>query len=91
MLAVNLWEFLWSVEARWVIGLSGFAVLTALIVYAVGKWRESTAQGEPPASQLLTNLRELEGQGVLADGEYRTIKTALEARLRDEQAAGSKT
>jgi hypothetical protein len=92
MLAVNLWEFLGSGEARWVIGLAGFAVLSAGITYLVGRWRESTAEGEPPASLLLTNLTELKGQGVVDAGEYRTIKTALEARLRDErQAVGSKT
>lgn len=85
MLAVTFWSILTSVEARLVLGVSVCAVFTALTFYLVGRWRESNAQGEPAASQLLSNLTDLKGQGVVDASEYRTIKTALEARLRDEQ------
>jgi hypothetical protein len=46
--------------------------------------RDSTADDRPAASDLLTNLPQLRGEGAVSEEEYRTIKTDLEARLEHE-------
>jgi uncharacterized membrane protein len=60
------------------------AALVSLAVYLLGRFRGSAEEDQPPTSQLLTKFREVHEWGGLTDEEFRTIKTLLAARLRDE-------
>lgn len=64
-----------------------FAVIFALLACAlvvVRRWRGSTAEDQPDASDLLTKFREVHARGGLSDDEYRTIKTKLASELQAE-------
>jgi hypothetical protein len=64
-----------------------FAVIFALLalaIIALRRFRGSTAEGQQPASELLTKFREIHGRGGLSDDEYRTIKTKLAAQIEAE-------
>lgn len=63
------------------------AVLAAVLVfgfYLVGRVRESIREKGPSSSDMLSNFREMHGKGVLADEEFRTIKSKLAGRIQDE-------
>ncbi len=66
-------------------------VLVAVAVYALGRLRGESAQQEPPASQLLAKCREMHARGELGDAEFRTIKSKLEGRLRNEPTDSRQT
>lgn len=72
-----------GVEAL-IIWIAALAVMLCIAAYVIQKVRSQTVQKEPIAGELLSNFRELHRQGVLDDAEYRTIKTALTARLSEE-------
>ena len=62
-------------------------MLLVLIVvgwYVVGRFRDNADDDRLTANELLTNFQELHHQGDINDAEYRTIKTALGAKLREE-------
>ncbi|NLY02804.1 MAG: hypothetical protein GXY83_42670 [Rhodopirellula sp.] len=61
-----------------------FATVVAVAVYVLGKIRGESVQQEPTASEMLSKFRELHARGGLSDTEFRTIKTNLAARLKDE-------
>jgi hypothetical protein len=67
------------------------ALLTALAVYLVGRFRGHAGDEQPQASELLTNFRESHSRGELSDGEFRTIKTLLKGQLEDELKRASDT
>ncbi|HEV3003461.1 MAG TPA: hypothetical protein VGX78_03325 [Pirellulales bacterium] len=77
-------EILQSPEARLVLWLTVVAILILLGIYAVSKVRESSDEKGSDPHELLSNFRELHSQGELSDDEYRTIKTMLAARVRQE-------
>ena len=84
-------EFLGSPLAT-TIGL--LAILAALVaggVYAIQKVRAGINGKEPPASEWLTNFKELHARGELSDAEYRTIKAMLADRLEQELNSTDKT
>jgi uncharacterized membrane protein len=60
------------------------ALLIALAVYLLGRFRGRAEEDQPPASALLTKFREMHSQGGLSDEEFRTIKTLLAQRLHNE-------
>jgi uncharacterized membrane protein len=60
------------------------ALLIALAVYLVGRFRGHADDDQPHASDMLPNFRELHSRGELSDGEFRTIKTLLKRQLEDE-------
>lgn len=67
-----------------IIWIAALAVMLCVAAYVIQKVRAQTVQKEPIAGEMLSNFRELHSQGVLDDAEYRTIKTALTARLSAE-------
>jgi len=60
------------------------AAFAAVAVYFVRKVRSDKEGGEPSASELMSKFRELHSRGVVSDAEFRTIKTSLATRLREE-------
>ena len=67
-----------------VIWIAALAMLLAVGVYVIGKVRGASAQHEPSASELLSKCRESHSRGEISDEEFRTIKTTLQPRLREE-------
>jgi uncharacterized membrane protein len=60
------------------------AALVAVAIYVIGKLRNAPAQREPVADELLAKCRESHSRGELSNEEFRTIRTTLEERLREE-------
>jgi uncharacterized membrane protein len=60
------------------------AILIAVGAYLAKKTRPTSDNQHPEASELLSNFREMHSEGQLSDEEYRTIKTALANRLKQE-------
>ncbi|MDZ4819970.1 MAG: hypothetical protein SGJ20_13450 [Planctomycetota bacterium] len=77
-------EFLQSNIAQLVVWSSLGAVLLAVAVYLVKRFRDRTVEDRPEHLDLLTNFREIHHQGGLSDEEYRTIKAQLASRLQQE-------
>ena len=69
---------------RVLIWASVVLAVSILAYFIVGKLRGREDAGQPQASELLSNFRELHSQGKLDEQEYRTIKTLLAARLQNE-------
>lgn len=77
----TLFEDPWAELLFW--GTIG-AIAIAVAAYVIGKIRAEPTQQEPEASELMSKFRDLHSEGVLSDSEFRTIKTALSARLQEE-------
>ena len=82
-------EILQTQTAQVVIGLTGLAMLVALGVYVVLKFRDSSDSTESSAD-LLTKFREMRQEGHINEEEYRTIKTDLEGKLSTHSPDGEK-
>lgn len=59
-------------------------VLATVGAYVLGKFRDNTDNDRLSANELLTNFQDLHQQGDINASEYRTIKTALGVKLREE-------
>ena len=77
-------EFLDSNIARLVIAITVVAMLSAVGWYIVSKFRGGSDQGRLSSSEMLTNLQKMRLQGDVTEEEFRTIKTQLSARLKNE-------
>jgi uncharacterized membrane protein len=77
-------EFLGSPLATVVFLAALTAALVAAAVYVIARVRADINRKEPPASEWLTNFKELHAQGELSDEEYRTIKAMLAEQLQRE-------
>ena len=60
------------------------AACAAVAVYVIRKVRSDKEEEDLSASELMSKFRELHSRGVLSDAEFRTIKTSLVTRLREE-------
>jgi uncharacterized membrane protein len=67
-----------------VLWIAGLAMLLAVVIYVIDKVRATPAQHEPAASEMISKFRESHSRGELSDEEFRTIKTTLQAQLREE-------
>jgi len=75
----------WQAEPGWIVlWVAILAILVTIGWYIIGKIRPKSVQKERPANDWLAKCRELHSQGVLSDGEFRTIKTNLAKQLQDE-------
>ena len=74
----------WADIAWALVWCAVIALLIALAVYLLGRFRGHADEDQPQASDLLSNFRELHSRGGLSDEEFRTIKTLLTRRLQDE-------
>ena len=77
-------EFLQTAPAQIVIWFAAAAIVVAIGIYVVGRVRAGMRTTETPVNDMLTNFRELHSRGELSDGEYRTIKATLSAKLDQE-------
>ncbi len=77
-------DFLKTDSAQLVILLAVLAVMITVGVYVVKKFRESVREEEVSANALLTNFRELHSRGTLSDEEYRSVKSQLGEKLKEE-------
>ena len=77
-------DFLLTTPAQLVIWTTVLMVLLAVGWYVVGRFRGHADDDRLTANELLTNFQDLHHQGDINDAEYRTIKTALGAKLRQE-------
>ncbi len=82
--ATSFLEFLSTPWARLILLFTALGMLIAIGVYVVARFRDAIKEDTPDANELLTNFRELHSQGHLSDEEFRTIKTQLGTRLRNE-------
>lgn len=69
-----------------VIWVTILLVMSMLGFYLVQKFRDQSGEDQLTASELLTNFREMNQEGDIDDGEFRTIKTVLAPRLQEENA-----
>jgi uncharacterized membrane protein len=67
------------------------AVLIAIGVYVVGRFRDRAAGDQPSPSEHLTKFREMHASGELSDEEFRTIKSQLAQQLQAELSESDKT
>ena len=75
----------WQAEPEWLIlGLAVLAVMVTIAWYVLGKIRPKSIQKERWTHECLSKFRESHSKGELTDEEFRTIKTNLDAQLRDE-------
>ena len=76
-------DFLRTPQAQAVIWVTAALILTIIAVFALRNWRDRVKQ-EDTTSDQLTKFRDLRQRGVLEEEEFRTIKTALSNKLRNE-------
>lgn len=77
-----MFDFLQSAVAQAMLWLAVLVFLVGVAVYGVRKLREGIDNNEANASELLSKFRDLHQEGDLSDAEFRTIKTALGAKLQ---------
>jgi uncharacterized membrane protein len=81
-------EFLRSTPAQGTIWVTVLIAICVAGVYVVKRFRERADSGEPTASDLLTEFREMREGGEITPQEFRQIKSVLGTKL--QQSLGSK-
>jgi hypothetical protein len=76
-------EFVSTPAARAVIQVAVALIMSIVAYYVLERWRDRTSK-EDTTSDHLTNFRDLRQRGVLSDVEFRTIKTVLGDRIREQ-------
>jgi hypothetical protein len=84
-----MWELLAELSGREALVriallFAAIAALAGLGALVVSKFRGSTKDEERPASQMLSNFRDLHEQGELSETEFRNIKTLLSDKIQEE-------
>ncbi len=77
-------EFLKSTPAQIVLSMAILAGLALVGFYLIGRTRNRRSKGAVSANELMSNFREMHGQGELSDEEFRTIKGMLADRVERE-------
>lgn len=80
----GLLDFLRSPPAQGVIWVTVLVILSTLGVWVVLRFRGRAMDDATPSSDMLSKFREMHHGGHLDESEFRTIKTMLGAKLRDE-------
>ena len=71
-------------EADVILALGGLCLLLVIGAYVITKFRGGSDDAGINTSDLMTNFRQLRAEGDLSDEEFRTIKSMLSERLRNE-------
>jgi hypothetical protein len=84
-----MWELLAELSereafVRIALLFAAIAALAGLGALVVSKFRGSTKDEERPASEMLSNFRNLHEQGELSETEFRNIKTLLSDKIQEE-------
>jgi hypothetical protein len=84
-----MWELLAELSEREALVriallFAAIAALTGLGALVVSKFRGSSKDEERPASEMLSNFRNLHEQGELSETEFRNIKTLLSDKIQEE-------
>jgi len=84
-----MWELLAELSGREALVeaallFAAIAALAGLGALVVSKFRGSAKDEERPASQMLSNFRDLAEQGELSETEFRNIKTLLSDKIQEE-------
>jgi hypothetical protein len=84
-----MWELLAELSEREALVriallFAAIAALTGLGALVVSKFRGSSKDEERPASEMLSNFRNLREQGELSETEFRNIKTLLSDKIQEE-------
>lgn len=77
-----MWDFFGSSIAQAVYWLAALLILSLAGWSYVTNWRDENVS-ESSSSDVLANMRDLRRQGLLDDDEFRTIKTSIGDRPRD--------
>lgn len=77
-------EFWQQLSVQVVLSVAILAALIAMGLYIIQRVRSNLHDARPSTSELLSKFRDLHSKGELNDEEFRTIKSTLGARLRDE-------
>ena len=81
----SFWELLLSEPEYQAVLLVAVLVILLLVgYYVVRKFRDHIGRDETSTTEVLANFEEIHHRGTLSDEEYRTIKTALHGKLRQE-------
>lgn len=76
-------EILRSPITRVVVQLALLMIVSVIMWDLLRRWRDRTRRDDLTTDHL-NNFREMRRRGDLSEGEFRTIKTVLGARIRDE-------
>jgi hypothetical protein len=74
-----------ALDIRLGLGFLAIAVVTAAGFYLVRKLRDHFLKEDSPTTNDLFQFEEIHSQGVISPEEFRTIKTALAARVKGEK------
>ena len=81
----SFWELLLSEPEYQAVLLVAVLVILLLVgYYVVRKFRDHIGRDDTSTTEVLANFEEIHHRGTLSDEEYRTIKTALHGKLRQE-------
>jgi uncharacterized membrane protein len=83
-------DFLKTPTASIIVALAALAMVIAIGVYLIGRFRAEVSARNEGASEHLSNFREIRTQGGLSEEEYRTIKAVLAEPLKEQQKADAK-
>lgn len=77
-------DFLLTPTGRAIIMTAVLAVMILVGWYIVTRFRDFADEGQPTASELMTNFQELHDRGDISDAEFRKLKTVLQEKLQRE-------
>ena len=85
----DLIEYLQQPVPQVVIWMTVLLMVSMVAFYVVQRFRDQSGEDHLTANELLTNFREMNLEGDIEDGEFRTIKTVLAPQLLDSDQEGS--
>lgn len=77
-------DFLLATPVQVVVGVVTLAILVIVGYYLVRRCRDRSDDDQLSTRELLANFREMHHEGDISEAEYRTIKTVLGEKLRQE-------
>jgi hypothetical protein len=79
----DLIEYIQQPVPQAVIWVTVLMIVSMAAFYVVQKFRDQSGDDHLTPNELLTNFREMNQEGDMDDGEFRTIKTVLAPQLLD--------
>ena len=79
-----MWDLDVSTQANAIITVGVLCLLLVVGAYIITKYRDGSDDSGTGTSDLMSNFRDLRAKGDLSDEEFRTIKSMLSEKLRNE-------